>query len=197
MVPCQWCASLFEPRHPTARYCSRQCGRNANNTWQPGRPLRTGYSASARPCRRCGAALPIPSPRVTLCDGCRTPERACRGCGTRFRRAKPGDYCSRACGAGPGQASPTWSGGHRAYRGPGWQRLRDAIRERDGWTCRGCGADRRGRKLDAHHLVPAADWEHPGEANDPTNLVSLCPGCHRNMHLHQGNAAKVLITTER
>jgi len=85
-------------------------------------------------------------------------------------------------GSPSGREHWNWKGGSTYYRGPGWAAIRDRIRERDAWRCRDCGADRRGRRLHVHHLVPAAEWDHPGTANDDANLVSLCPSCHQVRH---------------
>jgi DEAD/DEAH box helicase domain-containing protein len=81
-----------------------------------------------------------------------------------------------------GREAPTWRGGARGYRGPHWNEISVFVRERDRWQCQDCGRDRSERKLDVHHLVAAVEWDRPGHANDPENLVSLCPGCHRKRH---------------
>jgi 5-methylcytosine-specific restriction endonuclease McrA len=56
------------------------------------------------------------------------------------------------------------------------------VRERDDWRCRECGKSRDEGKLDVHHLVPAAEWDRPGSANEPDNLLTLCVGCHAKRH---------------
>jgi 5-methylcytosine-specific restriction endonuclease McrA len=128
------------------------------------------------------------------CDACRHPARACSVCGTTFRApSRRTATCSPACRslaavrtapAPTGRDHWNWKGGADYYRGPGWRHIRDAVRDRDGWRCVDCGADRRGKKLDVHHIVAAADWSQPGAANDMENLVSLCPGCHRTRERH-------------
>lgn len=109
-----------------------------------------------------------------------------------FRAPPRQRFCTRSCAAKqPGakvwastaDTSPAWKGGHRGYRGPGWPALRDRIRERDGWTCRDCGATRSDDvRLDVHHIVAADDWAAPGTANDPENLLTLCMDCHARKH---------------
>jgi 5-methylcytosine-specific restriction endonuclease McrA len=93
-----------------------------------------------------------------------------------------------------GRDHPSWKGGAAHYRGPGWAVIRDAIKERDGWRCVDCGRAREQGKLDVHHLVPAKEWDRPGPANDPENLVTLCPRCHTKRH---ANPAEVTIERRR
>lgn len=56
---------------------------------------------------------------------------------------------------------------------------RQAILERDDYTCRDCGLrGENGYRLDCvqvHHIVRRAD----GGANEPENLVTLCGVCHK------------------
>jgi DEAD/DEAH box helicase domain-containing protein len=77
--------------------------------------------------------------------------------------------------------------------GPEWPAQRDAVRARDGYRCRACGAlELPGRQHDVHHRIPfraflADPSLRPGlaagdawkAANQPENLVTLCPSCHR------------------
>lgn len=80
-----------------------------------------------------------------------------------------------------------WTGEVVQDRGPGWAAQRDRARQRDGYRCRSCGApEREGRQHHVHHLVPFRDYDwRPGlndnyvQANALTNLVALCPNCHR------------------
>jgi 5-methylcytosine-specific restriction protein A len=58
-----------------------------------------------------------------------------------------------------------------------------ALRSADG-VCQGCGRDapfkdRRGQPfLEVHHLHRRSD----GGADDPENVIALCPNCHRRVH---------------
>jgi DEAD/DEAH box helicase domain-containing protein len=65
--------------------------------------------------------------------------------------------------------------------GPGWARLRDNIRARDGYKCQVCGAPENGRQHDIHHKIPFRAFATPEEANRPDNLVTLCPSCHHKV----------------
>lgn len=72
-------------------------------------------------------------------------------------------------------------------RGPDWPVQRDRARARDGYRCVRCGAEERpGRQHDVHHIIPFREFGWvPGEndryreANRLTNLITLCPQCHR------------------
>jgi 5-methylcytosine-specific restriction endonuclease McrA len=55
-----------------------------------------------------------------------------------------------------------------------WQRVRRAVRQRDGDACRNCGASGEWARLSVHHLLPAA----LGGTDDMANLVTLCSTCH-------------------
>lgn len=153
------------------------CSKHYMRAWTRERP---------RPCRGCQTPLP-PGQRV-LCTDCRYPLRPCSACGDAFRGRPEQSFCSKSCASTvkalpTGRSSVSWTGGHRGYRGPGWKRIRERIRERDGWACRECGATKeQGTKLDVHHIVAAEDWTNPGPANDPSNLLTLCVDCHARKH---------------
>jgi 5-methylcytosine-specific restriction endonuclease McrA len=55
-----------------------------------------------------------------------------------------------------------------------WQRIRKAVRARDGNACRNCGASGDGVRLSVHHWLPA----NLGGTDDMSNLVTLCSTCH-------------------
>lgn len=71
-----------------------------------------------------------------------------------------------------------------------WQQVRRAILERDGRRCLNCHVPHDERHLDVHHMLPRA----LGGADDPSNLITLCDGCHASVHTHlQGGLARGLI----
>jgi len=63
-----------------------------------------------------------------------------------------------------------------------WNEISQMIRERDGFKCRRCGAtigelEEIGSHLIVHHIVP----RKKGGSNWPSNLISLCIACHREV----------------
>lgn len=85
------------------------------------------------------------------------------------------------------RAEGWWVGEHVGSRGPSWPKQRDLARRRDGYRCRWCGApERPGRQHEVHHIRPFREFKWiPGEnenhlqANALSNLITLCPTCHR------------------
>lgn len=84
--------------------------------------------------------------------------------------------------------------------GPNWQAARQAVLERDGYRCRMCGANgqnqpdlaEKGVVLHVHHIRPFREFgyvpgqnEHYRQANQPENLITLCPSCHRQAEAGQ------------
>ena len=97
--------------------------------------------------------------------------------------------------------------------GPNWQQLRQIVLARDGHRCRNCGAAGkdltgsppetsasetglgepvRSRPLHVHHIRPFRDFNYiPGQndnykqANQPENLITLCPSCHKQAEAGQ------------
>jgi len=71
--------------------------------------------------------------------------------------------------------------------GPNWPEMRLRARQRDRFTCQHCGMPeaQAGREHDVHHRIPFRRFGYrPGEneaylqANDLSNLVTLCRSCH-------------------
>ena len=62
--------------------------------------------------------------------------------------------------------------GKRVYAGRQWKVVRRAIFDRDNWRCRICG---KAGVLNCDHIRPIAKG---GDWYDPTNLRTLCRGCH-------------------
>jgi len=70
-----------------------------------------------------------------------------------------------------------WNSDPNDY-GKAWNKLCAAIRERDGYRCASCGAKENDRAWDVHHKVPFRKFNSALQANDPANLITLCPRCH-------------------
>lgn len=73
--------------------------------------------------------------------------------------------------------------GERITYGNNWNKISSTIRDRDG-ECVECGisnkdcTDKYGCQLHVHHITPLKSFENLSKANEPENLISLCPSCH-------------------
>ncbi len=90
------------------------------------------------------------------------------------------------------RAAGAWTSDPNEY-GPGWNRLREAVRRRDGYRCQVCGTPEiSGRQHDVHHKLPFRSLPSAEEANRMSNLITLCPACHRkaeqNVRMRSGLA---------
>jgi ATP-dependent DNA helicase RecQ len=55
---------------------------------------------------------------------------------------------------------------------------RELVLRRDGFRCRHCGVHCQRQDADVHHLIPRS----LGGSDDPSNLITLCDGCHAAHH---------------
>ena len=121
-------------------------------------------------------------------------QRICHQCGQPFER-KPwqvsrnghgGKFCSLPCyrrfkterQSGPN--APDWVGGEVTYRGKDWKRVRlEVVRQQQG-CCGNCGTYV-GDSLPINHIRPFRDFLLSEVANQPKNLIGLCPPCHMRL----------------
>lgn len=99
-------------------------------------------------------------------------------------------------------AAGAWTNAPNDY-GPGWGKLREAVRTRDGYCCQVCGVRESGRQHDVHHKTPFRSFIRSGidnpiqAANRSDNLVTLCASCHRkveeNVRMRSGLAGLVYV----
>jgi len=89
------------------------------------------------------------------------------------------------------KAAGAWLSDPNDY-GPQWTATRNAVRQRDGYRCQGCGTvEMGGRQHDVHHKIPFRAFVADGGrrenlppelawqvANRTDNLITLCPSCH-------------------
>jgi DEAD/DEAH box helicase domain-containing protein len=75
-----------------------------------------------------------------------------------------------------------WNNDANQY-GPAWPRIRKLVLQRDGYTCQVCGAQERDQPLHVHHKIPFRTFTSAEQANQVSNLVTLCPACHRQAEL--------------
>jgi ATP-dependent DNA helicase RecQ len=59
-----------------------------------------------------------------------------------------------------------------------WANVREAVLRRDNYKCRECGTPCHSAEADVHHLLPRS----AGGLDEPSNLVTLCDGCHAAHH---------------
>ncbi|MBC8249410.1 MAG: DUF1998 domain-containing protein, partial [Anaerolineales bacterium] len=83
-----------------------------------------------------------------------------------------------------------WTSDPNDY-GPNWLAQRDRARARDGYRCQACGvleegnalSSSKGRAHDVHHKTPFRTFASYRQANELSNLVTLCPRCHHRVEL--------------
>lgn len=77
---------------------------------------------------------------------------------------------------------PRWKGGYEPYYGSDWPKQKRRARKRDNYTCRICDRKADGRALDVHHIVSFRKFgqDRYKEANQLSNLITLCFSCHVN-----------------
>ncbi len=97
------------------------------------------------------------------------------------------------------RAAGAWTNDPNDY-GPDWPRIRLAVRTRDGFICRVCGAPENGREHDVHHKIPFRAFSSFAEANRMDNLITLCPSCHRkteqNVRIRSGLAGLAYVLSQ-
>lgn len=59
-----------------------------------------------------------------------------------------------------------------------WRSIRESVLRRDNFKCVECGMQCNRAEADVHHLLPRS----AGGSNEPSNLVTLCDGCHAAHH---------------
>lgn len=57
-----------------------------------------------------------------------------------------------------------------------WKKTRDAILERDNWTCKICGQRKDDKQLVVHHLA------YTDDLCNPDYLITVCKVCHTQIH---------------
>jgi DEAD/DEAH box helicase domain-containing protein len=68
--------------------------------------------------------------------------------------------------------------------GPTWEKQRNLARLRDQNRCSLCGVAEGEKPHHVHHKIPFRLFSNPIIANDLSNLVTLCPNCHRLVELN-------------
>jgi len=77
-------------------------------------------------------------------------------------------------GQNSGKKHPLWKGGMIIY----W---RNKVLKRDDYTCKNCGL-KEPKIMDVAHLKPInGNKNRRYKPQDPNNLITLCPNCHRRL----------------
>ena len=154
---CEHCRAIFRvlpsrPKHGRGKHCSPACQYAAIKA-------RLGNGV-ARVCAACGAEFTLSPSRLT--------------------HKGAGKYCSRICRDRHwrGAATPNWQGIRKPHRhGANWYAARRRALRRDNHTCQRCGDAE--RQLHVHHLIPGRLFASTEDANEISNLITLCGSCHR------------------
>lgn len=71
-----------------------------------------------------------------------------------------------------------WNASPNDY-GPDWDKIRQRVINRDGNRCQVCGTISINSPLHVHHIQPFRSFADRDTANQLSNLITLCPACHR------------------
>ena len=101
------------------------------------------------------------------------------------------NFCSSECSRDyfRGENHYNWKGGRNKYRGEYWNEVRKEILNRDNFECQNCGVE---ENLQVHHKIPFDEFESSEEANELSNLVTLCLSCHMKAERHYQSKGEVL-----
>jgi hypothetical protein len=172
---CEECGALITGNHfRGTRFCSRACFGKYRSRTRKGipRPEVRGPQPERQRrktlrCPMCEREFAVKQSQVDRRRFC------CKDCQAAYQRIHAGKVS--------GSGNWNWVGGHDPYYGPNWRKQRREARKRDNYTCQDCGTvDQSKRKLDVHHIKPFRLFGLPRylEANDLSNLVTLCQVCH-------------------
>jgi hypothetical protein len=206
-VECDWCGGTIE-KYPSRlersdhHFCSDDC----HNKFQRGGERRSCDNCEEEIQRK--PSTYEGQDNVYCSIECRVeyrradwPQLVCENCGELFKM-RPALYeqritvqnndkffCSNDCQGEweTGKDNPMYDGerkGHPIY-GPDWRYIRRDARERDGFSCQDCGLSERehkaryGQELEVHHIKPIREFDNVEEANQLSNLITLCRAHHR------------------
>ncbi len=86
-----------------------------------------------------------------------------------------------------GSRNPKWRGGWKKYYGGNWDEQKNKARLRDNCICQICKTKENGKAHDVHHKIPFRIYglKRYKEANDLSNLITLCNCCHSKIESRQ------------
>lgn len=220
---CKNCGRFFKTypawiRKGGGKFCNRSCARS----WgmRGSRNHRYKGKTLTRVCKNCGTEFRIPEAWIrkgskgtgSFCSKkCNikhhTFETNCSFCGNPLikplkQKGQRTYFCNYKCHYNwmseylTGENSPKWKGGFDHYRGAEWGKQKKRARNRDDHTCQICSTK---ENLIVHHIIPFKVFglERHEEANQLSNLLTLCRGCHSKVHkskrlFQQGSDSGVL-----
>jgi len=166
-------------------------------------------------CSECGDTYPVKPSLADLSKYCSREcmsksqevdeiELVCPRCGGDFSKMPfniktETTFCSSECFSAhlsdirSGDQNPAWKGGRESYYGPNWSQQRQMALARDDHICQLCSMsasghyDLYGCDLNVHHITRFKAFDSYREANDLSNLVTVCHLCHKT--LEQENEA--------
>lgn len=117
----------------------------------------------------------------------------CDNCGDRFHKQRglirktDNHFCKHECYLdwNTGSNHYNWEGGTDDYYGPTWIKQRRKAYERDGKQCQDCSIEQNdhiaeyGCSPHVHHIIPHRLFDDTEQANQLSNLVTLCSTCHK------------------
>ena len=131
-------------------------------------------------------------------------ERECEYCDVTFSvldttlEREPCRFCSQEC-LHKWMSNELYEGEQsaNAYRVEWWSVRRDA-RQRDDNECQVCGKGEEdiGRKPDVHHITPIRAFDDPQDAHELSNVITLCPLCHRHVEMGEIPSPEPSLSTE-
>lgn len=167
-VVCEQCGKEFEvyPSRTTARFCSIHCTQEWFKSPAGNHPNWRGGKVTVV-CEQCGKDFDV------------------------FPYNSDARFCSKKCYGRwaslnrVGENSAHWNGGITSWRNMLWysrpyKAWREAVFERDGYTCQMCG-DFTGGNLQAHHIRPVRDHKNDLLLFDVDNGITLCKDCHESI----------------
>jgi len=161
VLECKQCGEEYEV-WPALEEESKFCGKECHDKYQTGRAQKDKLDTIEVECDVCGESVmryPSTKSETTICS---------EKCMSEWASKKKGED------------NPAWKGGYEDYYGDNWIEQRRKIRQRDNYRCQSCGIheDEYGQELSVHHITPVREFEQVEQANELSNLVSLCRSCH-------------------
>lgn len=181
---CIICGRGFKPEFPPSHYRRKTCSPECQSIYLS-RAFSTPEQLAIRSANgKQNQGRTHPERQVTI-------EKVCIQCGSKYsmsghvpkERREESRFCSHDCWykfirLHPDK-HPSWRGGRFPYYGGDWNEKSRQARMRDNNTCQRCGKYQTEPLLDVHHIKPRRFFEFWKNANDLSNLITLCKACHK------------------